>query len=187
MNPMTQTSGVAGVGCYADGAQAIGQCKNDGQYYCVQHGEGGYCQKCLEQARASTPGGVGCVVWTLYGLAGIIVLAMLAFGGAIGNMAGSGSSGSDAAGGAMGGLVGALILGAVYLVVIGLPLFFMGRALSNGSGGVRGFIVLISYLLLLLVPVGTIAGIIILYLLNQEPTQRWFEMRKIKRNFAKAS
>jgi len=182
MNPTAQ---VTGIGCYSDGAQAIGQCKNDGQYYCVKHGEGGYCQKCIDQSRASTPGGVGCVVWTLYGLAGIIVLAMLAFGSAIGNMLGSGSSGRDAAGGATGGLVGALGVGVVYLVVIGLPLFFMGRALNNGSGGVKGLIVLIAYLLLLLVPVGTVAGIIILYLLNQEPTQRWFEMRQIKREFTR--
>ena len=47
MNSMTQSSGV---GCYADGGQAIGQCKNDGQYYCAKHGEAGYCQKCIEQA-----------------------------------------------------------------------------------------------------------------------------------------
>jgi len=185
MDQMIQSSGF---GCYACGAQAIGQCKNDGGYYCAKHGARGYCQKCIEQARAYTPGGVSLVVWALYGTAAFIVLTMcfggLLLGGLIGAPMAAAAENSQT--GSLLALVGkslGLILAigfvAVYTLVVGVPLFFIGRALNNGATWARTLIVIVSYLLLLLVPVGTLIGSVILYLLNQQPTQAWFEMRSI--------
>lgn len=132
---------------------------------------------------------MGCIAWTLYGTAVLFVL-MMTIGGAlmpfilIPEYDSHPYSTNEAL---LFALIGAAGFAVVYTCMIGLPLFLIGRALSNGSGAVRTLIVIISWILILLVPtvVGPIIGIVLLFLLNQGPTQRWFEMRKIKRSFAR--
>ncbi len=185
MEQMNQSSGVVGgVGCYACGAQAIGQCKNDGQFYCAEHGDAGYCAKCIEQAHATVPNGVGCAVQTLWGLAVLLVLLMIGGGAMIGLGATGWSFGSmPNASNISAVLLGAVVAGIVYTIVVGLPLFYMGRALKKGSTAVRTTLVIIAWILVLLIPtvIGPIIGGVILFMLNQQPTRHWFEMRKIQR------
>lgn len=158
-----------GVGCLICGDHPVGMCENCQRFYCIRHGDR-FCSTCLSAARTNTPGGLRLITWLLY-LAGAFIALMMACAGSL-------------VFGEENFLVAGVGAGLVYLIVMGLPLFLLGSALSRGSGAARGLLVVVAYLLFLLVPVGTVIGFIMLHLLNQPPTQRWFEMRKTKKQFA---
>jgi len=191
MNTTTQTSGI---GCFQCGDQATGQCKNNGEFYCAQHGDSGYCLQCIAEARVSTPKGVTSLAWILYALAALVTLLLIVAGVVIIAMALSLGSGTQSGNGGISAMTIGLLIGAPFGVIfwmaaIGLPLYFTGRALGNGSAAARTIVVIISWILILAVPtvIGPIVGIAILLLVNQQLTKHWFAMRRIKRQFAKQS
>lgn len=168
---------LSGALCYIDRQPAIGECKNDGVFYCAEHGSNGYCKTCIEKAKTYTPTGIKVISWLLFLTAAFIVLLMALFGGLFVR----GMFFDDST---FGILMSIVVVGITYFVVIGLPLILLGRALNRGSSIARLLFYIIAWVILFALPIGTITAIIIFVILGNEQTDHWFAMRQIKRKFS---